>query len=340
MARPPESTEAYKFNVRPDFSSHVVERYPSLTMALADSYPRPRTPPRLGTSAHFSDPDVLKSSYGISMSITAPTIYCTPFTHPTASTDSTFFDDCVPIYQDLNKSSSNTTNDQRFPSESPTPGKDFSSDFSADLSPIFQDPYDISNNSLENSPLDNFISISKDSLVTPSNEGLMLPSLAHMDMALAREPRALRSCAAVSHDTPVAEPPNISAKKNGHKKSDKMKGDEKKSGKRYTCSYDSCEKSFVRPCQLLTHQNTHTRAQPYSCGAPECSQKFGVRSNMLRHQAKHGIPRTGNTKPIQHFEGFSFEEAIVSTVHSDLSPMGFRAVMWDRDGPLSRRKAE
>ncbi|KAJ6595580.1 hypothetical protein DFH09DRAFT_1135028 [Mycena vulgaris] len=122
---------------------------------------------------------------------------------------------------------------------------------------------------------------------------------------------------------------------------DKMKPVTKsqiKRGKIHGCPILGCPKRYSRPCDVRTHLNTHTGEQPFQCAMPSCQSKFGVRSNMLRHNISHGLPRTGKVHPPPPYI-VEFQPVMEGPpVPSDATSM--RQVVWnDSDGPFVRRHA-
>jgi len=103
-------------------------------------------------------------------------------------------------------------------------------------------------------------------------------------------------------------------------------------------SYDClvCHESFTRPSDLRTHENMHTGRQPFRCNFQGCPKKFGVRSNLQRHQVVHGIPRTGRSRPVAEYK-VKFEPLPpCPSLLSDTIPMAAQ-VIWDNEGPFSRQ---
>ncbi|KAJ7126203.1 hypothetical protein C8R44DRAFT_121864 [Mycena epipterygia] len=100
-----------------------------------------------------------------------------------------------------------------------------------------------------------------------------------------------------------------------------------------------CHKFFSRPCDVRTHMNMHTLSQPFLCTV--CRQRFGVKSNMLRHGIqKHDLPRTGMVRPDPPYHlVFNTPGADIDAppVQSDNTPMP-RQVVWDSEGPFAMRQ--
>ncbi|KAJ6495368.1 hypothetical protein C8R45DRAFT_986994 [Mycena sanguinolenta] len=105
-------------------------------------------------------------------------------------------------------------------------------------------------------------------------------------------------------------------------------------------SYDCpvCHKSFHRQSILRTHENIHTSKQAFACDATGCAKKFGLRSNLQRHQhVVHGIRRMGKRSSISEYK-VEFEPPTLSTsLLSDATSMP-SGIIWDNEGPLSRRE--
>ncbi|KAJ7858764.1 hypothetical protein B0H13DRAFT_2571157 [Mycena leptocephala] len=103
----------------------------------------------------------------------------------------------------------------------------------------------------------------------------------------------------------------------------------------YECAV--CRESFTRPSDLRTHQNTHTGKEPFACDFPGCLKKFGIRSNLLRHQsAAHGIVRTGRARPIAPYKVEFRPRLRGPPLLSDTAPMR-AGILWDNEGPSTRR---
>ncbi|KAJ6453203.1 hypothetical protein C8R47DRAFT_1229146 [Mycena vitilis] len=100
-----------------------------------------------------------------------------------------------------------------------------------------------------------------------------------------------------------------------------------------------CGHNFARPSQLETHSNTHTGDQPFACDSPKCSKKYGVRSNLRRHQcAIHNASSSGrgpSTKPSPPFKVEFAAPSLGPSVPSDASIPAH--IAWDNEGPLSRQ---
>ncbi|KAF8146924.1 hypothetical protein K438DRAFT_1944301 [Mycena galopus ATCC 62051] len=105
--------------------------------------------------------------------------------------------------------------------------------------------------------------------------------------------------------------------------------------KSYDCLF--CPESFTRSSDLRTHENTHTNKQRFACNIPNCMKKFGVRSNLQRHQqVAHNIRRTRKSRPVAEYE-IKFEPpSPCPSLLSDATSTPSR-VVWDNEGPFSRR---
>ncbi|KAF7344456.1 Zinc finger protein C25B8.19c [Mycena sanguinolenta] len=107
-------------------------------------------------------------------------------------------------------------------------------------------------------------------------------------------------------------------------------------------SYDCpvCHKSFTRPSVLRTHENLHTSKQAFACDVVGCGKKFGLRSNLQRHQqVVHGIRRTGKTSPVSEYK-VEFEPPSLSpSLLSDTTSMP-SGIIWDNEGPFFRREIQ
>lgn len=55
----------------------------------------------------------------------------------------------------------------------------------------------------------------------------------------------------------------------------------------YTYCCPKCKKEFKRPSGLRTHMVIHYGRNPFFCKWPNCSKKFNVKSNLLRHYRSH-----------------------------------------------------
>ncbi|KAJ7913911.1 hypothetical protein B0H13DRAFT_1873516 [Mycena leptocephala] len=76
-------------------------------------------------------------------------------------------------------------------------------------------------------------------------------------------------------------------------------------------------------CDRRTHEKMH-------------ASKQGVQSNLQRHQVSHGIRRTGRSRPIAPYE-IKFEPHLPGPpLLSDTTSMP-TAILWDREGPFTRR---
>ncbi|KAJ7640751.1 hypothetical protein DFH06DRAFT_1215126 [Mycena polygramma] len=99
-----------------------------------------------------------------------------------------------------------------------------------------------------------------------------------------------------------------------------------------------CHECFTRPSELQTHKNMHTGKQPFVCDFPGCRKKFGVRSNLQRHQVAHGVERSGRGRPIGPYEVKFEPPSHGPSVPSDTTSMPTE-IVWDHEGPFSRRAA-
>ncbi|CAG5088205.1 Oidioi.mRNA.OKI2018_I69.PAR.g11777.t1.cds [Oikopleura dioica] len=55
--------------------------------------------------------------------------------------------------------------------------------------------------------------------------------------------------------------------------------------KKHKCAYPGCERSFVRPAELLRHKRTHTNERPYVC--PTCNHEFKRKDHLKSHILIH-----------------------------------------------------
>jgi general transcription factor IIIA len=51
----------------------------------------------------------------------------------------------------------------------------------------------------------------------------------------------------------------------------------------YKCPYESCTKSFNRPCRLAEHIRSHTNERPYVCKEAGCDKSFRRDTHLARH---------------------------------------------------------
>ncbi|KAJ7077255.1 hypothetical protein B0H15DRAFT_563925 [Mycena belliarum] len=322
-----------RYNFRPNFPNEIVERYPSLTLALADSYPRPRTPtPALDESGYrFPDFDVLTTFIDSSES-SPPTTFKSPswhapFPHSAVSPDPTLSNNCEPT--------SPLINDWR------SSGYHSPASFGSVFSPIPPRPRRPAGFPLVQDPQipssDTGIPVFDKNFnpICTTEQPSLCPSVAGYEMDLARKPPAQGAAIAGTPRLLQVGSQNKYTKPRVDNKINKRRSPEKEDDKTYRCKFDSCDKGFKRQGDLNKHHNAHTHAQPYSCGG--CSQKFGVLSNMLRHRIKHGFPRKGKTRPIPQYHLEFDEPAISPPVKSDFIQMG-SPIIWDSDGPMAKRK--
>ncbi|KAJ7913906.1 hypothetical protein B0H13DRAFT_460702 [Mycena leptocephala] len=109
--------------------------------------------------------------------------------------------------------------------------------------------------------------------------------------------------------------------------------------KSYECVV--CHESFSRLCDLRTHEKMHTGKQAFACNFPGCLKRFGVRSNLQRHQVAHGI-RTTSGRSIMRAAPYEIKfepHPPCPTLLSDTTSMP-TGILWDREGPFTRRPIE
>ncbi|KAJ6583070.1 hypothetical protein DFH09DRAFT_280357 [Mycena vulgaris] len=122
----------------------------------------------------------------------------------------------------------------------------------------------------------------------------------------------------------------------GHYKSNAVAGRPIKREKIHECP--QCDRLFSRPCDVRAHQNMHTGEQPFLCVVRSCRRRFGLRSNMLRHNILHGLPRTGAARPTAPY-AVAFGPLIKGPpVPSDTTLMSSE-VVWNSEGPFVKRQA-
>ncbi|KAJ7913912.1 hypothetical protein B0H13DRAFT_2325908 [Mycena leptocephala] len=103
--------------------------------------------------------------------------------------------------------------------------------------------------------------------------------------------------------------------------------------KSYECVV--CHESFTRPSDLRNHEKTHAVKKPFACEFPGCLKKFGSRWKLQRHQASHGIRRTGRGPPTAPYE-IKFEPHFPAPpLLLDTTPMR-AGILWDREAAATR----
>lgn len=55
--------------------------------------------------------------------------------------------------------------------------------------------------------------------------------------------------------------------------------------KKHKCTFPGCDRSFVRPAELLRHKRTHTNERPYVCGT--CKHEFKRKDHLKSHVLIH-----------------------------------------------------
>jgi uncharacterized Zn-finger protein len=59
-------------------------------------------------------------------------------------------------------------------------------------------------------------------------------------------------------------------------------------GRRFSCDFPNCGKSFVRKYNLVEHSKLHTTVNPNMCDYPNCGKCFSSKYSLSRHQnAQH-----------------------------------------------------
>lgn len=57
--------------------------------------------------------------------------------------------------------------------------------------------------------------------------------------------------------------------------------------RRYTCTYQGCDKSYTKPSKLADHLRSHSGERPYCCSEPGCSKRFLRKSHLQAHAPSH-----------------------------------------------------
>ncbi|KAJ7104465.1 hypothetical protein B0H15DRAFT_26600 [Mycena belliarum] len=291
--------------VRPEFPPETLNRYPSLSLALGNHYPKLRAAPTYhvidsGPWNHtFPPPFDEPSSF-----LSAPTtMQLEPSIMSAHSKIAAMFQTTATSY---------AFRDNRFPMNDPPFGNDVSLIYPDPISALSVPQSDVRTSPRANSPSWRTPSLDFISIVPP--------------IAANRKPRLVKpkdlSCV-----------PRANAH-NNYANSEAMTESTTCPTKLHSCPY--CAKKFTRPCDVTTHKNTHTGARPFRCPVRGCLKKFGVRSNMLRHSILHGIPRTGRVRPVPKYD-LEFKHCKCPPVRSD--EMESSQIVWDFEGPLSKRPA-
>ncbi|VDK87449.1 unnamed protein product [Dibothriocephalus latus] len=55
----------------------------------------------------------------------------------------------------------------------------------------------------------------------------------------------------------------------------------------FPCSFQGCNKTFLKASSLADHMNVHLGKRPYVCKYPGCGKSFRCRSNLSGHRRVH-----------------------------------------------------
>lgn len=81
---------------------------------------------------------------------------------------------------------------------------------------------------------------------------------------------------------PAAQTATGSGRRRGRGRARKRRGE-----RRYVCSFDGCDKAYLKSSHLKCHERAHTGERPFACDEPGCEWTFGRADELTRHKRKH-----------------------------------------------------
>lgn len=57
--------------------------------------------------------------------------------------------------------------------------------------------------------------------------------------------------------------------------------------KRFSCSFDGCDKAYTKPAKLADHERSHTGERPFCCAEYGCTKRFARKSHLQAHARSH-----------------------------------------------------